>query len=92
MVNHSFHFSQAELIDLVKQLIAKALKGGATACEAEISEGNGWTVSVRLGDIETLEYHQDKSITINVYFDKNVAKPAVPILLPKHWIEQYKQH
>lgn len=83
MTNHSFHFSQAELIGLAQQLIAKALKDGATACEAEISEGNGWTVSVRLGSIETLEYHQDKSITVSVYIDKKRGQASSSDFTPQ---------
>jgi len=70
MTKKSFYFDVATLSDITQQLIAMSLKKGATACDAEVSEGSGFTVTVRLGQIETLEYHQDKQINITVYIGK----------------------
>ncbi len=55
----------------LKQIVADVLKcageHGATACEAEVSEGLGQTVTVRQGEVETIEYNRDKSMGISVY-------------------------
>jgi PmbA protein len=55
----------------LKEIVADVLKyargQGATACEAEVSEGLGQTVTVRQGEVETIEYNRDKSMGISVY-------------------------
>ena len=55
----------------LKQIVADVLQyareHGATACEAEVSEGLGQTVTVRQGEVETIEYNRDKSMGISVY-------------------------
>ncbi|HVY53318.1 MAG TPA: metalloprotease PmbA, partial [Gammaproteobacteria bacterium] len=43
---------------------------GASSAELEISAGKGFTVNSRLGEVETVEYHQGKSIDITVFFGK----------------------
>ncbi len=40
---------------------------GATACEADVSEGFGQSVTVRQGEVETIEYNRDKGIGVTVY-------------------------
>ncbi|MFX9692297.1 DNA gyrase modulator, partial [Acinetobacter baumannii] len=48
---------------------------GATDCVAEISEGSGLSVSVRKGQIETIEQNQDKGLSVTVYIgDKPGAR------------------
>ena len=55
----------------LKQIVADVLKyareRGATACEAEVSEGLGQTVTVRHREVETIEYNRDKSLGVSVY-------------------------
>ena len=48
-------------------MIAAARRKGVDAAEFAISQGAGYTVSVRLGDIETTELHRDVSCGITVY-------------------------
>ncbi|MCC7546512.1 MAG: metalloprotease PmbA [Burkholderiales bacterium] len=50
----------AEVLDHARAL-------GATAAETEVSEGFGQTVSVRKGEIETIEYNRDKGVGVTVY-------------------------
>jgi PmbA protein len=64
--NH-FSFTQSVLRDLAAQALDLARAGGATAAEAEVSEGFGQTVSVRKGEVETIEYNRDKGIGVTVY-------------------------
>ena len=44
-----------------------AAKIGASDCEVDVSEGFGQSVSVRRGDVETIEYNRDKGIGVTVY-------------------------
>src|SRR5574342_456865 len=43
---------------------------GASACEVEVSDGYGQTVTVRKGEVETIEYNRDKSLSLSVYVGK----------------------
>ncbi len=40
---------------------------GASDCEVDVSEGFGQVVSVRCGEVETIEYNRDKGIGVTVY-------------------------
>ena len=60
---------QQELEDMVQHVIALAQKAGADAVEAGVSIDSGLSVSVRLGETETLEYNRDRSLGLTVYFD-----------------------
>ena len=44
-----------------------ARKGGATACETNVSDGFGQTVTVRQSEVETIEYNRDKGLSVTVY-------------------------
>ena len=58
-------------LDALKTIAADALAHaagkGASACEAEASDGYGQTVTVRKGEVETIEYNRDKSLGVTVY-------------------------
>lgn len=57
-----------QLKNTVQDLLDEAKKQGATAAEAGLSQDNGLSVSVRLGEVETLEYHCDQGLGVTVYF------------------------
>jgi PmbA protein len=57
----------AGLKEIVADVLKYAREHGATASEAEVSEGLGQTVTVRQGEVETIEYNRDKSMGISVY-------------------------
>lgn len=52
---------------LVQETLAKAQKKGATQAEVGLSIAKGLSVTVRLGDVETVEFHQDRAFGITVY-------------------------
>jgi PmbA protein len=62
-----------------QEIAAKALKTakekGASHAEIACSMSEGFTVNIRLGEVETIEYHRDKGIDITVYF-KNQSGSA----------------
>ncbi|MBI5006142.1 MAG: metalloprotease PmbA [Nitrosomonadales bacterium] len=55
------------LQQLATDILAYARKQGATACATEVSEGFGQTVTVRQGEVETIEYNRDKGVSVSVY-------------------------
>ena len=62
-----FSHPLADLKSLAAEVVAVAMKGGASAAEADISEGFGQSVTVRCGEVETLEHNRDKGIGVTVY-------------------------
>ncbi|MDO5288765.1 MAG: metalloprotease PmbA [Pseudomonadota bacterium] len=62
-----FSYSRAFFEDLVDSALAHAKKLGATDAGAEASEGAGLSVSVRKGELETVERNRDKSLGVTVY-------------------------
>lgn len=55
---------------------------GATAAEVGVSHSKGLSVSVRQGDIETLEYNSDTGLGITVYFGQSKASASTSDLKP----------
>ena len=62
-----FSYSRAFFEDLVDTALAHAKKLGATDAGAEASEGSGLSVSVRKGELETVERNRDKGLGVTVY-------------------------
>lgn len=58
-----------ELSDTVSLALAEARTAGATQAEADVSLQQGLSVTVRLGEVETIEYQRDRGLGITVYFD-----------------------
>ena len=67
MSRSHFSYTRDQLISLSQTVIEHAMKSGATAADTEISEGIGQNVSVRQGEIETIEYNKDKGAGVTVY-------------------------
>jgi len=53
---------------VVQQVLDEARQQGASAAEAALNVDNGLSVSARLGEVETLEYHCDQGLGVTVYF------------------------
>ena len=62
-----FSYSRGYFETLVDQALAYAKTLGATDAGAEASEGCGLSVSVRKGELETVERNRDKSLGVTVY-------------------------
>jgi len=61
---------QSQLESLVAAILDEAGSQGATACEAAVSFGSALSVTVRLGEVETLEYHRNRGLGVTVYFEQ----------------------
>jgi PmbA protein len=69
LVHSSSRFSHtdAALRHIAQDMLVYAKQRGATAASAEVSEGFGQAVTVRHGEVETIEYNRDKGLGITVY-------------------------
>ncbi|MHB8287096.1 MAG: PmbA/TldA family metallopeptidase, partial [Caulobacteraceae bacterium] len=59
--------------NLLHDLVAAALKGGADAAEAAGSEGRSLSVTVRLGDLEEVEREESRDLGLRVFVGKRQA-------------------
>jgi PmbA protein len=62
-----FTYSQDQLKQLANDVLGFARQQGASDASVEISEGGGLSVSVRKGQVETIEQNKDKGIGVTVY-------------------------
>ena len=58
----------ARLQQVVEDLLREARQQGADAAEAGVSTQTGLSVTVRLGETETIEYTSDNGLGVSVYF------------------------
>lgn len=66
--NSANHFDSENLKSVVNDLLQEAKSQGASAAEAGLSVESGLSVTVRMGDVETIEHNRDKGLGITVYF------------------------
>jgi PmbA protein len=58
----------------VELALEQAHRKGATAAEISVHTSQGLSVSVRVGEVETLEYMQDRGISLTVLLGKQRAR------------------
>jgi PmbA protein len=75
--------SQNQLEEVVEQLLQAARKAGATQCEAAASADAGYSVTVRMGELETLEHHADRGLGLTVYFGNRKGSASTSDLRPE---------
>src|SRR5262249_29244540 len=56
-----------ELRELAQAVLERAKRGGASACECDVSEGYGLSVTVRKGQPDVIEHNRDRSIGVSAY-------------------------
>lgn len=78
-----FFYSLDDLKQITCDILGRAKLAGATACEAEVSEGFGQNVTVRQGDVETIEYNRDKGLGVTVYIGHQRGHASSSDLSPK---------
>ena len=67
-IDNRFTYSDAQLREFAQAVLDHAKSLGASACECDVSEGFGLSVTVRKGAIDTLEHNRDKGIGVSVHF------------------------
>lgn len=70
MPNTSKMLSQADLEACVALALDEAKRLGATEAEVGVSVDSGLSVTARMRDVETLEYHRDRGMGVTVYRGK----------------------
>src|SRR5213592_1041912 len=62
-----------ELKEIATDLVARAMRGGATAADAIVREGNEFSTVVRLGEVETLKEAGSRAAGVRVFFGQRVG-------------------
>ena len=60
----------APLEEVARLALEEARRQGASQSEADVSVSQGLSVSVRLREVDTIEYQRDRGLAVTVYFGK----------------------
>ena len=71
-----------QLEERVADLLAEAKRLGASAADAAVSSSAGLTVTVRLGEVETIEHNRDQGLGVTVYFGRRKGSASTTDLSP----------
>lgn len=72
-----------QLRDVIADILREARAQGASAAEAAVSMETGLSVTVRLGDVETLEHQRDKGLGVTVYFGQRKGSASTSDFTPQ---------
>lgn len=78
-----FSYTPDYLRQLASDVLRHARELGATACEADVSEAFGQSVTVRKSEVETIEYNRDKGIGVTVYLGQQRGHASTSDFSPK---------
>jgi PmbA protein len=67
MSDQGFSYTEAQLRQLAADVLDHARAVGASACEVDVSEAFGQSVTVRRQEVETIEYNRDKGLGVTAY-------------------------
>ena len=83
MPDSHFSYSADALREIARDVLDYAASRGAGAAETEVSEGVGQTVTVRRGEVETIEYNRDKGIGVTVYLGQQRGHASTTDFTPR---------
>src|SRR5580698_2625512 len=72
-----------DLESIIALALAEARSRGASQAEAAVSQDTGLSVTVRLGEVETLEHQRDRSMGITVYFGQRKGSASTADFSPE---------
>ncbi len=72
-----------QLTEVARRALDEATGRGATEADAAVSRSQGFSVTVRLGDVETVEYNRDKNLVVNVYFGHRSGSASTSDFSPR---------
>jgi predicted Zn-dependent protease len=87
----AFSYSHATLQQFSEDVLKHARAKGATACEVDVSEGFGQSVTVRCDEVETIEFNRDKGIGITVYSGQRKGTPVPPTFRRRRCVKRLRQ-
>ncbi|MFI4937676.1 MAG: metalloprotease PmbA [Candidatus Berkiellales bacterium] len=73
---------EAKYHQIVKDMLVKAKSLGATQTEVGINASVGLNVTVRKGEVDTLEFNRDKAIGLTVYINQRKGSASTTDLQP----------
>ena len=76
------NLSVEQLEEKVADLLAEAKKLGASAAEAAVSTNAGLSLTVRLGEVETIEHTRDQGLGVTVWFGQRKGSASTTDLSP----------
>jgi len=83
MPDTRFNFSPDRFREITSDVLAQARARGASAAETEVSESIGQSVTVRQGEVETIEYTRDKGLSLTVYIGQQRGHASSTDLSPQ---------
>jgi PmbA protein len=76
-------FNLNNLQTMVTRILQETIEQGASSAEVGIGANKGFTVTVRKGEPESIEYHQDKGVDITVYMGQRSGSASLSDLRPE---------
>jgi PmbA protein len=64
---------ETDLKEVATDIVQRAMKGGATAAECVVRQGDEFSTLVRLGQVETLKESGSRAIGVRVFFGQRAA-------------------
>jgi PmbA protein len=85
LVSSTLRFSHSadSLRNIAQDMLDYAKQRGASAASAEVSVGFGQGVTVRQGEVETIEYNRDKGLGITVYLGQQRGNASTSDFSPQ---------
>ncbi len=80
---HFFPRTQEQLKEIAADILHYAKQLGASDAVASVSEGDGLSVTVRCGEVETIEHNRDKSVNVSVFIGKKSGQASTSDFMPQ---------
>lgn len=75
--------SRADLEPWVHDALAGARAAGATQADAGVAVSRGLSLTVRKGEVESVEFHHDRELSVEVYFGQRSGSASTADLTPR---------
>ena len=79
----SLPLSRGAMTDVAQRALDAARRMGASDAEVEVSAAIGQSVTVRRGEVETVEYNRDKGVGITVFFGNRRGNSSTTDISPE---------
>lgn len=71
------------LTELAEDILKQARAIGASSAEVSISQDKGFSVNVRMGDVETVEHHQGNGVALTLYVGQKTGVASTSDFAPE---------
>ena len=78
-----FSHTADSLRNIAQSMLDYAKQRGASAASADVSVGFGQSVTVRHGEVETIEYNRDKGLSVTVYLGQQRGNASTSDFSPQ---------